>query len=43
MCPEEYKRLRLIRRRQNVDYSGRIDMEFEEIKVEEPRNSIPVS
>ena len=41
MCPEEYKRLRLIRRRQNADYSTRTDVEYEDIKMEDSR--IPVS
>ncbi|KAJ9588681.1 hypothetical protein L9F63_018041, partial [Diploptera punctata] len=37
VCPEEYKRLRLIRRRQNADYSMRTDVEYEDIKMEDSR------
>ncbi|KAJ9581309.1 hypothetical protein L9F63_023515, partial [Diploptera punctata] len=40
VCPEEYKRLRLIRRRQNADYSMRTDVEYEDIKMEDSR--IPI-
>ncbi|XP_066995962.2 serine-rich adhesin for platelets [Anabrus simplex] len=43
VCPEEYKRLRLLRRRQNVDDSGRLEMEFDDIKTEDSRHSIPAN
>jgi len=41
VCPEEYKRIRLMRRRQNADYGTRTDVEYEDIKIDDSR--IPVS
>jgi uncharacterized ferritin-like protein (DUF455 family) len=41
VCSEEYKRLRLMRRRQNADYGTHTDVEYEDIKIDDSR--IPVS
>jgi hypothetical protein len=40
VCPDEYKRLRLIRRRQNADYGSRTDVDYEDIKMDD--SHIPV-
>jgi hypothetical protein len=40
VCPDEYKRLRLIRRRQNADYVSRTDVDYEDIKMDDSRTPV---